>query len=137
MPIIPDNNAPAGFIDPDLPPVSQGEETWLSVYAMSAREINEIKFAKLYVDQFDHGTDGHGRLHLIEHMNSILESMFEANTQLLSENEHFRDLLSASSDNMELDNMSMRSEITALNEEIASSTATLETLQQTMPQVSE
>lgn len=93
MPILTDDVKPVGFIDMDAPPVTDGEDTWKSVFALTAREIKEVEFAKLYIEQFGHGTDGHSRLSLIDRMNSILESLFEMNTQLLAENEHFRELV--------------------------------------------
>lgn len=94
MAILNDTAKPVGYIDMDTPPVTEGEETWKSVYGLSAREIKEIEFAKLYVEKFEHGTDGHSRLMLIDHMNSVLDSLFETNTQLLAENEAFRDIIS-------------------------------------------
>lgn len=32
---------------------------------LNAREQSELKFAQVYVDHFEHGTDGHSRLVLI------------------------------------------------------------------------
>lgn len=93
MAILQDTEKPVGYIDMDAPPVTEGEETWKSVYGLSLREIKEIEFAKMYVEKFEHGTDGHSRLMLIDHMNSVLESLFETNTQLLAENEAFRDIM--------------------------------------------
>lgn len=134
MAIISDDAAPVGYFDIDKPPVTEGVETWMSVYALSVREMKELEFAKLYVEKFDHGTDGHGRLHLIEHMNSILESMFEANTQLLAENEGFREILASEGYNVPAVEETLQAEIDVLQSLVDSQTTTLETLQATMPQ---
>lgn len=42
---------------------------------LNSREQSELKFAQVYVDHFEHGTDGHSRLVLIAKLARQLEQM--------------------------------------------------------------
>lgn len=46
---------------------------WINHF--SERERAEINFALMYVQQFDHGTDGHSRLHVIAKLARRLSEM--------------------------------------------------------------
>ena len=60
------------------------------------RERNEIQFARIYSEDFRHGTDGHTRILLVAKLANIIEMMCE----FISE-EDFAELLTARE---ELDN---------------------------------
>jgi len=48
-------------------------ESWKEEF--DARQVNEIEFARIYADQFHHGTDGHNRLLLIAQMANKLDAL--------------------------------------------------------------
>lgn len=53
---------------------------------LTSREQAELKFARVYVDHFDHGTDGHNRLVLIAKLAQQLEIMVGEIEKLKAEN---------------------------------------------------
>jgi hypothetical protein len=40
-----------------------------------ARQLKEIDFAQVYAKEFNHGTDGHNRLLLIDRMTKVLDTL--------------------------------------------------------------
>jgi hypothetical protein len=46
-------------------------ESWAAM--LTEREHNELRFARLYAEQFAHGTDGHNRLLLIAKLADMLD----------------------------------------------------------------
>lgn len=49
-------------------------EKWLMGNGFSERDVKEIGFARLYVRDFAHGTDGHNRLLIISRLADVLEN---------------------------------------------------------------
>ncbi len=44
-------------------------------HSYNERENSEIDFAGIYVDKFNHGTDGHSRLNLIARLTATLDAL--------------------------------------------------------------
>lgn len=58
-------------------PHTKFEEMLLKL-GLSERDLKEIAFARLYAQDFQHGTDGHNRLLIIARLTNILEDQFNA-----------------------------------------------------------
>lgn len=58
-------------------PHSKYEEMLLKL-GLSERDLKEIAFARLYTQDFSHGTDGHNRLLIVARLANILEDQFNA-----------------------------------------------------------
>lgn len=57
---------------------------------LDERQLMELHFARLYVAEFHHGTDGHNRLLLIDLLAKILDRAYESGLPMASE---FRDVI--------------------------------------------
>ena len=59
-------------------PFSEFEQFLLSA-GMTERDLKEIAFARLYNEDFKHGTDGHNRLIIIARLASMVDALTDAN----------------------------------------------------------
>ena len=49
---------------------------------LDERQLKELHFARLYVAEFNHGTDGHSRLLLIDRLAVLLDRAYQSSVPL-------------------------------------------------------
>ncbi len=57
-----------------VPQLEPEHKAWWT--ELTDRETEEVRFATLYAEEFNHGTDGHNRLNLIAKLTRLLDERY-------------------------------------------------------------